>query len=118
MIGVNGLAGNLGVAGAALLTGFLVQSWGWRAAFVVPGLVSIGCASPSRVLSGPQGPGPGHASRRRRSALPPALLARALVVMTAAAITGSLLFNFTTNGNTQLLSERFRGLSTIRRRSA
>jgi hypothetical protein len=28
--------------------------------------------------------------------------------MTAAAITGSLLFNFTTNGNTQLLSERFR----------
>jgi MFS family permease len=42
--------------------------------------------------------------------LPPDLLARALVVMTAAAITGSLLFNFTTNGNTQLLSERFRGL--------
>src|SRR5690625_1998863 len=31
VIGINGLAGNLGVAGAAVLTGFLVQWWGWRA---------------------------------------------------------------------------------------
>ena len=30
--------------------------------------------------------------------------------MTAAAVASSLLFNFTTNGNSQLLSERFRGL--------
>src|SRR5699024_11738578 len=30
--------------------------------------------------------------------------------LTAAAITGSLLFNFTTNGNTQFLTERFDGL--------
>jgi predicted MFS family arabinose efflux permease len=42
--------------------------------------------------------------------LPPSLLARALIVMTAAAVTGSLLFNFTTNGNTQFLTERFAGL--------
>ena len=46
-------------------------------------------------------------------ALPPALLARVFLVMTAAAVTGSLLFNFTTNGNAQLLTERFRG---VRRR--
>ena len=30
--------------------------------------------------------------------------------MTTAAVTGSLLFNFTTNGNAQLLAERFRGV--------
>ena len=42
--------------------------------------------------------------------LSPAMLARALAVMTAASITGSLLFNFTTNGNAQLLNERFRGI--------
>jgi MFS family permease len=42
-IGVNGLAGNLGIAAAAILTGFLVEWFGWRAAFIVPGLVSIGC---------------------------------------------------------------------------
>jgi predicted MFS family arabinose efflux permease len=30
--------------------------------------------------------------------------------MTAASVSGSLLFNFSTNGNAQLLSERFRGI--------
>src|SRR5215510_14135820 len=43
VIGLNGLAGNLGIACAALLTGFLVKWIGWRAAFVVPGLIAIGC---------------------------------------------------------------------------
>ena len=110
VIGVNGLAGNLGVAGAALLTVFLVESWGWRAAFVIPGLVSIGCGVAFAFMCGPQGPAPAKKLKPPQVALPPDLLARALIVMTAAAITGSLLFNFTTNGNTQLLSERFRGL--------
>ena len=41
-IGVNGLAGNLGIAVAALLTGYLVQAVGWRAAFVVPRFVLVG----------------------------------------------------------------------------
>jgi MFS family permease len=39
-IGVNGLAGNLGIAFAALLTGFLVKYAGWRMAFIVPGASS------------------------------------------------------------------------------
>src|SRR5690349_10520915 len=43
VIGVNGLAGNLGIAVAALATGFLVKWIGWRAAFVVPGLIAIAC---------------------------------------------------------------------------
>lgn len=109
-IGINGLAGNLGVAGAALLTGFLVQLWGWRAAFAVPGVISIFCGIAFALLCGPQGPAPGRSRKPPQVVLPPNLLARALVVMTAAAVTGSLLFNFTTNGNTQFLTERFEGL--------
>src|SRR6195256_463785 len=35
VIGVNGLAGNLGIAVAALVTGFLVKWMGWRAALGV-----------------------------------------------------------------------------------
>jgi MFS family permease len=35
------------------------------------------------------------------------MLARVFTVMTMAAVTSSLLFNFTTNGNAQLLNERF-----------
>lgn len=40
-IAVNGVYGNLGVASAALITGFLIDHGGWRAAFVLPGLVCI-----------------------------------------------------------------------------
>jgi len=41
-IAINGVFGNMGVACAALLTGYLIDSAGWQAAFVVPGAVSIG----------------------------------------------------------------------------
>ncbi|HCF0512791.1 TPA: MFS transporter [Pseudomonas aeruginosa] len=40
-IGINGMWGNLGVAFAALLTGFLTAHFGWRAAFILPGGVAI-----------------------------------------------------------------------------
>ena len=40
-LAINGVFGNLGVASAALLTGFLIDSAGWRSAFFVPGVVSI-----------------------------------------------------------------------------
>ncbi len=110
VIGINGLAGNLGIAVAALSTGFMVQWFGWRAAFAAPGLLAIVCGLVfARVC-----PQESEAPAKRRSAarvrLTPALLARVLAVMTAASVTGSLLFNFTTNGNAQLLGERFRGI--------
>lgn len=40
-IGINGVWGNMGVALSALLTGVLAQAFGWRAAFIVPGLASV-----------------------------------------------------------------------------
>jgi len=40
-LAVNGVFGNLGVASAALITGFLIDSWSWRSAFMAPGFVSI-----------------------------------------------------------------------------
>ena len=40
-IAVNGVWGNLGVASAALITGYLIDNGGWRLAFVVPGMVCI-----------------------------------------------------------------------------
>src|SRR5215470_11904150 len=40
-IAVNGVWGNLGVASAALITGYFIDHGGWRMAFVAPGLVSI-----------------------------------------------------------------------------
>jgi MFS family permease len=39
-IGINGLAGNLGVALAAVVSGFLIKWLGWRAAFAIPAVLS------------------------------------------------------------------------------
>jgi len=108
-IGVNGLAGNLGVALSAVVTGLLVKYVGWRAAFAVPALISIACGlafariapaehvAPARRATGPRGP-------------LEASFARVFAVMTVASVTASLLFNFTTNGNGELLRERFAGI--------
>ncbi len=41
-LGINGVFGSAGTAAAALVAGALTDLFGWRAAFIVPGLVSIG----------------------------------------------------------------------------
>ncbi len=40
-LAINGVFGNMGVAGAALITGFMIDHTGWRSAFVWPGGVSV-----------------------------------------------------------------------------
>ncbi len=108
-IGVNGLAGNLGIAVAAILTGFLVKQVGWRAAFAVPGMLAILCGVLFLVLVPREEMAP--ARRPKKSVdLPPSVMARVVMVMSLAAVSSSLIFNFTTNGNGQLLAERLRGL--------
>ncbi len=111
VIGLNGLAGNLGIAVAALVTGLLVKWIDWRAAFVIPGLVSIACG----ILFAITCPKETEAPSKRKGGkakvmLTPAMLVRAFAVMTAAATVSTVLFNFTTNGNSQLLSEGFIGV--------
>jgi MFS family permease len=40
-MGLNGVWGNLGVASSALVTGVIGQYFGWRLAFIVPGIVTM-----------------------------------------------------------------------------
>jgi len=105
VIGVNGLAGNLGIAAAALSTGFLVKYFGWRSAFVVPGLVSIACGVAFARMA-PRESAPPSKRAPRQVDLPAAVLARVFIVLTLTSTFGSLVFNFTTNGNGELLRER------------
>jgi MFS family permease len=108
-IGVNGLYGNLGIAVAAILTGFLVKHAGWRAAFAVPAALALLGGLLFLALAPKEEMAP--AKRPKKSVdLPRAIMARVLLVMTLAAISSSLIFNFTTNGNGHLLTERLRGL--------
>jgi MFS family permease len=108
-IGVNGLAGNLGIAMAALSTGFLVAWQGWRVAFWVPGVVSLVCG----VLFALSAPHENVAPSKKKTKvvqLPKHLAWRTFAVMVATSTTTSLLFNITTNGNAQLLAERLDGM--------
>ncbi len=111
VIGLNGLAGNLGIAVAALVTGYLVKWIGWRAAFVIPGILSIVCGVIFAVMCPKETETPSkRKGGKAKVALSPAMLVRAFAVMTAAAAVSTVLFNFTTNGNSQLLSEGFKGV--------
>jgi len=109
-IGINGLAGNMGIALAAILTGFMVKYVGWRAAFVLPGLLSLALGYLFLRLAPIETESPARRTTRAKVGLAKPQMARMFMVMTFAAITSSLLFNFTTNGNGQLMRERFEGI--------
>jgi len=110
VIGVNGLVGNLGIAVAAVLTGFLVKYFGWRMAFVVPGIVTIALGILFwRVV--PQEAAPPSRRAAKQSALPRSELVKAVLVLTVTSTCGSLVFNFTTNGNGELMADRLRNVT-------
>lgn len=111
VIGFNGLAGNLGIAVAALVTGFLVKWLGWREAFIVPGLFSIVCGIWFALVCPRETEAPSKRKGGKAAVtLTPQMLIRAFTVMTAAAAVSTILFNFTTNGNAQMLIEGFAGV--------
>ncbi len=109
-IGINGLAGNMGVAVAALITGFLVQWFGWRAAFAVPSILALVCGLLFMHYCAQETEAPAKRTTKAKVQLPRRLLVRALLVLTIASASANLLFNFTTNGNGQLMVERFKGI--------
>jgi MFS family permease len=108
-IGINGLVGNLGVAVAAVATGFLVKYFGWRMAFAVPGVACLlfGVAFALLATREPGAP----AKKKSSSVAPPGVsMPKLFLVMTIAATSGSLLFNFSTNSNYELLADRLQGM--------
>ncbi len=109
-IGINGLAGNLGIAVAAILVGFTVKYAGWRMAFALPAVLSFLCGVVFMRVTPAEQEAPARRKGKSAVSLSPQMLARLFLVMTFAAISSSLLFNFTTNGNSQLMRERFNGL--------
>ncbi len=109
VIGWNNLAGNMGLAIAAILTGFMVKYFGWRAAFLLPAVLSVMLA----LLFAKIAPAEPQAPAKRKTtpkSIPRQLVIRALLVITVAATCSALLFNFSTNGNNELLRERFTGI--------
>jgi MFS family permease len=109
-IGVNGVWGNLGVAFAALVAGGLTQYVGWRAAFVVPGLISIGVGIAFLAMV-PDIPVPKRPGKKAAD-LPRGIVIRAFAVLALVTVTGGIVFNATTVTLPKVFDERLTGLAS------
>jgi MFS family permease len=112
-LAINGVFGNLGVASAALLTGFLIDSAGWRSAFFVPGVVSIllGISywffvrNDRRAAAVETGAG-GAAKKVESAVIPRAILIRVFAIIFVTTAMGGLIFQSTTFALPKIFAER------------
>lgn len=103
-LGVNGVWGNLGLAFAALVAGALVEVAGWRAAFLVPGIVAIALGIAFAIFV------PRDAAGTKRSArgirLSRSVMIRVFAVLLVATSMGGLIFNGLTVSMPKIFAER------------
>jgi MFS family permease len=118
-LAINGIFGNMGVACAALITGFLIDRAGWRSAFVWPGFVSIatGMAYAGLLYAG-RGTGAdeahGHVAAKRAAdtgAMDRRLLGRVFVIIFFSTAVGGLIFQSTTFALPKVFEERLAELA-------
>ena len=109
-LGWNGLWGNLGLAFAALLTGALVDSFGWRAAFFVPGVLCVFAGIAFLVLVRD----PGKVKKSSKSLglhVDARMMTRIFSIMLIATACGGIIFNSTTIAMPKVFDERLSALT-------
>ena len=109
-LGWNGLWGNLGLAAAALLSGALTDLFGWRAAFFIPGLMSIAAGAAFLALV----PDPGPVQKTSRTIglhIDGRTMARIFAILLVATACGGVIFNSTTVAMPKVFDERLRALT-------
>jgi len=108
-LGWNGLWGNLGLAFAAIISGALMDLWGWRAAFFVPGLLSMLTGIAFLILV----PDPGPVAKTSKSIglhLDARTMAQIFVILLVATACGGVIFNATTVAMPKIFDERLGAL--------
>ncbi len=128
-IAINGVWGNLGVGSAALITGFLIDNGGWRAAFILPGVVSIAIGIAYFLFSRPDMTAElaAKAAKRAAAATAPStstgktdahtdqrlrqILLRLSIIIFCTAALSSIVFQSTTFALPKVLDERMGGLA-------
>jgi MFS family permease len=110
-LGINGVAGNLGVAAAALVAGALADFVHWRAAFIVPGVVGILTGLAFMIMVPRETTSAASAAKRAGDVATRIGWQRVLVVVAIATLFGGLIFNMTTVGLPKLFEERLAGLA-------
>jgi MFS family permease len=109
-VGINGVWGNLGVACSALVTGLLCQYVGWRAAFILPGLVmaAIGLGFMAKVRHEVR---TGHKHAAAAVRISKSAMGRVLLAPVITTIATSTTFNAVTVALPKLFAERSDSLS-------
>jgi MFS family permease len=115
-ITVNGVWGNLGVASAALVTGFFIDHGGWRIAFIVPGILAIAMGVAYVVLMWPEvaRARPRVARAGVAASVPDevrALLVRVSVIVFLTTAVSSVVFQSTTFALPKVFHERLGGIA-------
>ena len=111
-LAVNGVWGNIGVGCAALVTGVMIDLAGWRAAFFIPGIISILFAFPYLQISRnvEELPPIGGSAAAKPADYGP--LWRVLICVYMTAVLGSIVFQSTTVALPEIFEERLVGLAT------
>jgi MFS family permease len=116
-IAVNGVWGNLGVASAALITGYFIDHGGWRTAFFVPGVVSILIGIGYSVLRWSEITQPrarsvaAQAAARELPSDVKAMLLRVSMIVFLTTAVSSIVFQSTTFALPKVFDERLGGLA-------
>jgi MFS family permease len=109
-LGWNGLWGNLGLAFAAIVSGALMDLWGWRMAFFIPGLASIAVGVGFLLLVPDPGPVP-KKSKTIGLHLDARTMTQIFIVLLIATACGGVIFNSTTVAMPKIFDERLRALT-------
>jgi MFS family permease len=113
-LAVNGVFGNLGVACAALITGFLIDYSGWPSAFVAPGIfsVAIGLAYIGFIITGKRASavaavaGAKTKTVSHQEDIPRPVLIRLFGIILVSTAIGGLIFQSTTFTLPEVFDER------------
>jgi MFS family permease len=117
-LATNGIWGNLGVASAALITGYFIDHGGWRTAFVVPGIFSIVVGvlytvhQWSEVSTAHQKPPAPVTVSATQTADMKALVLRVTAIVFLTTAVSSLVFQSTTFALPKIFDERLQGIAT------
>ena len=118
-LALNGVFGNIGVAAAALITGIIIDTFGWRAAFLVPGVISVAIGFayviftrvgdleslyPNEISS--------DAARTSKVEIDRAILVQVFSIIFFTTAMGGLIFQSTTFSLPKILDERLNDFAT------
>ena len=117
-IAMNGVWGNLGVASAALITGYMIDNGGWRAAFILPGVFAILTGIAYFILQRDEirADGAKGKAAKKEAAVPlpadyKALLIRVSTIVFLTTAVSSIIFQSTTFALPKMLEERMQGFT-------